>query len=56
MQNNDRVFIKGRNGAGKSTLVKTILSQYRGIKPEAKQFAGEIKLGAILGLGNMSRN
>lgn len=48
---NDRVFIKGRNGAGKSTLVRTILSLYKGERPKAKIYSGEIKLGTILRIG-----
>ena len=49
--NNDRVFIKGRNGTGKSTLVRTILSTYKEQKPKATLFAGQIKCGPILRIG-----
>jgi ATP-binding cassette, subfamily F, member 3 len=51
IKNNDRIFIKGRNGAGKSTLVRTILSLYKKETPAAKLFAGEIKLGVSLKIG-----
>lgn len=51
LNNEDRIFIKGRNGAGKSTLVRTILAHYRNETPKAKVFAGEIRLGASLRIG-----
>jgi ATP-binding cassette subfamily F protein 3 len=47
----NRVFIKGRNGAGKSSLVRTIMSQYRNETAKATLFAGEIKLGGNVRIG-----
>ena len=51
LNNNDRIFIKGRNGAGKSTLVRTILSLYQNEEPHALIFEGEIRLGVSLKIG-----
>lgn len=51
IQNQDRIFIKGRNGAGKSTLVRTILATYRNETPKATIYDGEIVLGASLRVG-----
>lgn len=51
LRNDDRIFIKGRNGAGKSTLVRTIISLFKNESPKARQFAGDIKLGANLRIG-----
>ncbi|MDP1721864.1 MAG: ABC-F family ATP-binding cassette domain-containing protein [Candidatus Gottesmanbacteria bacterium] len=51
IKNNDRVFIKGKNGAGKSTIVRTILSLSKQEIPNAKQFAGEMRLGTTLRIG-----
>jgi ATP-binding cassette, subfamily F, member 3 len=51
MRSGERVFIKGRNGAGKSTLVQTLLAFYREMNPPAKVFAGDIKLGNKVRLG-----
>lgn len=51
IQNQDRIFIKGRNGAGKSTLVRTILATYRNESPKATIYDGEIVLGASLRVG-----
>lgn len=51
LQNEDRVFIKGRNGAGKSTLVRTILSKYKNETPKTTIFKGQIRLGASLRIG-----
>ena len=51
LRNDNRLLIKGRNGAGKSTLVRTILSLYKKEEPKAKIFAGEIKLGVSLRIG-----
>lgn len=51
LENQDRLLIRGRNGAGKSTLVRTIMSQYKLEKPDATIFAGSIRLGAGLRIG-----
>lgn len=51
IKNNDRVFIKGRNGAGKSTMVRTILALAKQEILKARQFAGEIRLGTTLRIG-----
>lgn len=51
LQNNDRVFIKGKNGAGKSTLVKTVIALSQDQSPEAKLHDGEVKFGNDLRIG-----
>lgn len=51
LRNNDRVFIKGRNGAGKSTLVRTLMALYKNTPPKANIFAGEIKFGGKVRIG-----
>jgi ATP-binding cassette, subfamily F, member 3 len=51
LNNDDRVFIRGRNGAGKSTLVKTILSLSENEKTAATIFEGKITLGEHVRIG-----
>ena len=51
LQNNDRVFIKGKNGAGKSTLVKTVIALSQQTDPEATLHEGEVKFGNDLRIG-----
>ncbi len=49
------VFIKGRNGAGKSSLVKTVISQYKELTPQATVYDGTIKLASGLRIGEYNQ-
>lgn len=51
LQNNDRVFIKGKNGAGKSTLVKTVIALSQQENPEATLHQGEVKFANDIRIG-----
>ncbi len=51
LRDDNRVFIKGRNGAGKSSLVRTIMSFYKNLTPQAHIIEGKISLGPNVRIG-----